>query len=350
MSQKANKRSLQPNKDPATTSSLSATETSPYPKGSSFQPYVPLTSKSNKRKRDDDGLEKQEGFRDFMDTMQASGSKPTWSDGTRVAAATHTPSTHSPPTIATADAADGTPTKRGGKNEQSRRDPNSESGLVAQDDSSSAKKKKRRKKPELAEETSIARLLPSKSAAGKDERVPLSDKEAAGKKERKHKTEAAADDGHESQTRRECSKSSDEAKGGVHSLEHAYGFAKDDADHGQPQNVKNDSDWLRERTNRVLDLVDHDEIPIPKSRTAATEHSDSSSHYSEGHAERQMPAASVAQQAVEQSLANGRLFIRNLPYSASEAEIQDLFAKYGKVTEVSHYAFRFLLILFVMIS
>jgi hypothetical protein len=271
-----------------------------------------------------------------MDTMQTSGSKPTWSNGTHAAAATHTPSTHNPPTVVTADAADDAPRKLAKSDKKSRKGQNSESGLVAQDRSTSTQRKKRKKKPVSAEETSITKPLPSNATVVKDEGVTLAEKEATGNKRRKYQSEAAADDGCEPKNRRDWSKSSNEAKGGVLSQENASGFAEDDADHGQLENVKNDSDWLRERTNRVLDIVDDDEIPIPKSPSAASEDSDSSSRCSEYHTERQMPAAPLPQHILEPSLGNGRLFIRNLPYSASEAEIRDLFAKYGKVTEVSH--------------
>ena len=281
-----------------------------------------------------------------MDTMHASGSSPTWSNGTHATAATRAPRTRSPPAVATADAAHGTPTQLAKIDKKTGKGQNFESGLVAQGDSTSAQRKKRRKKPELTEGMGIARQSPLNATAVKDADVGLAVKETTETEKRKHKTEAATSDSRESQTRTEWSRSSTKAKYGE---ENASSFVEDGADHSQLENVKNDDDWIREKTNRALDLVGYDGMPVPESPSATSEDGGSSSRRSEHHAVCQVQAAPLAQRT-KQSLGNGRLFIRNLPYTASEVEIQDLFAKYGRVTEVSHQRLSFFPHSFMMIS
>jgi len=134
-------------------------------------------------------------------------------------------------------------------------------------------------------------------------------------------------------------KSSKEAKGGDESIDDASGLNEEDADRTQLEDMRTDSDWLRARTNRILDLVDVQEVPTRASDHAVSEGSNNSSSGSYHESEPYMTALShVGQHDFEESLANGRLFIRNLPYSADEADLRNLFSKYGKVNEVSRRA------------
>lgn len=108
-----------------------------------------------------------------------------------------------------------------------------------------------------------------------------------------------------------------------------------------------DDDWLRSRTNRLLDLVDPDELdltPVPV-RPAPVTQSSKPSTSEDVDMDRVSPDLDVAHdpavEQVEDNSAAGqirrtsRLFIRNLPFKATEAELRHHFAKYGEVEEVS---------------
>jgi multiple RNA-binding domain-containing protein 1 len=108
-----------------------------------------------------------------------------------------------------------------------------------------------------------------------------------------------------------------------------------------------DADWLRSRTNRVLDLVEDDEIP---SRTAAQPSTvpDDAEEAEEQPAEPdnespQQKSPEVADPDVANSepsemdkiRENGRLYLRNLHFDVSSDDLQDHFSKYGPLEEVS---------------
>lgn len=347
MSQKATKHLGQSNTDSATSSSQPALRTGAKAKASSFQPYVSLVSTSNKRKREDYGQERQEDFRDFMDTMRTSGSKPTWSNGTDAAATNPTESSHSPQTVGIPVSGDGSLKKLKRKDKKGRKNQLPESGLTTQDYTTTKRRENIRNDAELVQDSNGSGGPPSKNATTvKEKDVGQSGEEATEKKKKKKwKAPAADNDGHEAETEHEPgvakiknkkgSKSFKDAEGGVDFLDNASGLDEDDADRTQLADMKNDSDWLRERTNRVLDLIDSDEVRIPRSGPELSGDGDSFSSDSEHEAVPQMPGSSVVEHNIEQSLGNGRLFIRNLPYSAGEVDIQTLFSRYGKVTEVS---------------
>ncbi|KAF2638359.1 RNA-binding domain-containing protein [Massarina eburnea CBS 473.64] len=103
------------------------------------------------------------------------------------------------------------------------------------------------------------------------------------------------------------------------------------------QGPVSDADWLRSRTNRVLDLVeDDDDGPPPKS------------------AETHVQATQVASQADEQPVVShraivevddvlseedkirdtGRLYLRNLSYGLTEEDLREQFSKHGSLDEV----------------
>lgn len=108
-----------------------------------------------------------------------------------------------------------------------------------------------------------------------------------------------------------------------------------------------DDDWLRTRTNRLLDLVDPDDLdlapvpvrpvqPVQASKPSISEDVD-------------MDQASPSLETIDEPVAEqiedssttgqirrtSRLFIRNLPFKATESELRHHFAKYGEVEEVS---------------
>ncbi|ETN46857.1 uncharacterized protein HMPREF1541_01046 [Cyphellophora europaea CBS 101466] len=96
-----------------------------------------------------------------------------------------------------------------------------------------------------------------------------------------------------------------------------------------------DSDWLRAKTNRTLDLQDPDvdskdtstvqqlPSPVPSKSSPAPPTQD------EG--ERPHAESSDSPAAVE--VPNGRLFVRNLAFSTSEDDLESLFSAYGKLEE-----------------
>jgi len=113
-----------------------------------------------------------------------------------------------------------------------------------------------------------------------------------------------------------------------------------------------DDDWLRNRTNRLLDLVDPADLPVGQ-ETAAKEDADvvmaeSISEVAGPNKTEQPPevdAPKVEEEGeaaedekpdpvIEAIKSNGRLFVRNLPYTASEEELREHFAPYGSLEEV----------------
>ena len=108
-----------------------------------------------------------------------------------------------------------------------------------------------------------------------------------------------------------------------------------------------DDDWLRSRTNRLLDLVEDDDIPVaPASAPTkpAAEKRDSPVAV-EPQLEPAQPAVAPAAEAPDaDSIAleeekireTGRLYLRNLHFEVAEEDIRSQFSKYGSLDEVSH--------------
>ena len=130
-----------------------------------------------------------------------------------------------------------------------------------------------------------------------------------------------------------------------------------------------DSDWLRSRTSRLLGLVDDDEfdegeknqlenqVPSRTQRLESTAKQkasppglqvpDAASHHTEKTEEAQTQAsnhdrfekrsATDRTPMVAEAEKTGRLFIRNLPYSATETELRDHFSSHGEIEEVGSF-------------
>lgn len=106
-----------------------------------------------------------------------------------------------------------------------------------------------------------------------------------------------------------------------------------------------DADWLRSRTNRVLDLVeDDDDIPSPL--PAVKHDAETTEEQPEVEVARLEPAP--ADEAQDEDAApteedkvrqTGRLFLRNLHYDVTEDDIREQFAKFGTLEEVGLHFF-----------
>ncbi|KAH7357533.1 multiple RNA-binding domain-containing protein 1 [Pyrenochaeta sp. MPI-SDFR-AT-0127] len=107
-----------------------------------------------------------------------------------------------------------------------------------------------------------------------------------------------------------------------------------------------DEDWLRSRTNRVLELVEDDEEPSAKAPPvrAASPEPQSEEHIvpdlSKDAAETRQP---VAQEQVDDAAPEeeedkiretGRLYLRNLHFEVTEDELREHFSKHGALEEV----------------
>ncbi|KAK2136609.1 hypothetical protein NOF04DRAFT_1363989 [Fusarium oxysporum II5] len=119
----------------------------------------------------------------------------------------------------------------------------------------------------------------------------------------------------------------------------------------QQEVVAEDDDWLRSRTNRLLDLVDPDDLE----RTPAQGPSTTETDHAEGGEAMELtsvdpPAtadvamnettmeASGGEPAKDDSLEairrTSRLFVRNLPYSATQEDLRETFERFGTIEEV----------------
>lgn len=115
----------------------------------------------------------------------------------------------------------------------------------------------------------------------------------------------------------------------------------------QPQEPVSDADWLRSKTSRLLGLLDEEEQAEFDAK--AQENTDASK---EAEAERdQTPVIQhtegngTDETEVDVNInlirSSARLFVRNLPYDAKEADLESFFAPFGKIEEVSIFLFAF---------
>lgn len=114
--------------------------------------------------------------------------------------------------------------------------------------------------------------------------------------------------------------------------------------------VANDDDWLRSRTNRLLDLMDPDDLPQeridareasvpeptpddrPKQKETANETGEGVTTTDLEHTATETEAA--APDSLDLIRRTSRLFVRNLPYGATEDDIRECFEKFGAIEEV----------------
>lgn len=115
----------------------------------------------------------------------------------------------------------------------------------------------------------------------------------------------------------------------------------------EPAPDATDDDWLRSRTNRLLDLepMTTAVMPITKEATHADDRVDrhqSASFEDLGQETANADAAGsethdnedTLDQTMETIRASGRIFVRNLPYSATEDDLRKHFETFGTLEEV----------------
>ena len=111
-----------------------------------------------------------------------------------------------------------------------------------------------------------------------------------------------------------------------------------------------DDDWLRSRTNRLLDLVDADDLPTatPHSKDEPAPPSIDKGGETQADADDEMQDAADENPGAETPVQENRspqdlirrtsrLFIRNLPYTATEDDLRAQLGKFGVVEEVRSY-------------
>lgn len=121
-----------------------------------------------------------------------------------------------------------------------------------------------------------------------------------------------------------------------------------DSDTGTRDVAATDDDWLRSRTNRLLDLVDADDpdaVPAPKvvpsllPPAPSVDDAAQQTEMEQARQDRRMPSVSEkdrAGDALDLVRKTSRLFVRNLPYSATEDDLRSHFEKFGSIEEVSY--------------
>lgn len=116
-----------------------------------------------------------------------------------------------------------------------------------------------------------------------------------------------------------------------------------------------DDDWLRGRTNRLLDLMDPEDIQAATSglesadtdaaaeTTAVPLGPDKVKETPSAEKDNEENDVEKSDPVIEAIQSNGRLFVRNLPYTASEDDLRNHFKPYGSLEEVRRPDFRYFL-------
>lgn len=284
---------------------------------STFSPYESLNTKtSSKRKRADEEDQTKER-KEYMEAMQ-SKSTSTWANGQSIS---------NPDDIRASkrdDVADQSTTTSGKseKRVESRQDTNEQETLATETSEAQRKRRKREKREKEMADAS------SKTGA----EAVIDDKEARKKRKAEKKAKKL--------------KAKPTAEGGVEPLnDDASGVDDAETDLAQPEIPRSDNDWLRGKTSRLLDLLDPDEQTNKQGTTmqqydTQTDSSDEGEEMNietkPGHVVSDPTSATADNHSRAKSIAvsNGRLFIRNLPFSTTEADLESTFARYGTIVEV----------------
>ena len=101
-----------------------------------------------------------------------------------------------------------------------------------------------------------------------------------------------------------------------------------------------DSDWLRGKTSRLLDLMDEDDPNLAPSPVAIQMDLEEPSNTSHANTQGDPTHPKFDEDgdeptSISLSIPNARLFVRNLPFNASESSVREAFSPYGRISEVS---------------
>lgn len=111
------------------------------------------------------------------------------------------------------------------------------------------------------------------------------------------------------------------------------------------QPAATDDDWLRSRTNRLLDLVEDDDVPVAPvsaAKNPAVEKRDSPvamEQQPEPTKSSDEPVVESGSSEEDKIRETGRLYLRNLHFEVTEEDIRTQFSKYGSLDEVSRMLF-----------
>lgn len=111
------------------------------------------------------------------------------------------------------------------------------------------------------------------------------------------------------------------------------------------QPATTDDDWLRSRTNRLLDLIEDDDVPVAPA--SAPSKPAAEGRIFPGTAEQPVELTQPAEEPIASAAASeenkiretGRLYLRNLHFEVAEEDIRNHFSKHGALDEVSHTPF-----------
>jgi multiple RNA-binding domain-containing protein 1 len=120
-----------------------------------------------------------------------------------------------------------------------------------------------------------------------------------------------------------------------------------------------DVDWLRSRTNRLLELVEDDEqsapaAPLPKAQSAQPVQPvqpivpEAVAQPEEVEEPEPRPEDVPPSAEVDKIRDTGRLYLRNLHFDITEEELREHFSKYGTLQEVSLLTIFFFLFFFML--
>lgn len=123
-------------------------------------------------------------------------------------------------------------------------------------------------------------------------------------------------------------------------------------EHNSENVPKSDSDWLRGKTNRLLDLVEEGTPQIrpslPQDDATGLVLEDASNDQKDDQT-RDADNSNSPETTQTLSIPNARLFIRNLPFDTREEELRGAFSRHGRISEVGAFYLPFHSI-FMMIS
>ncbi|KAI6266025.1 hypothetical protein MCOR27_011174 [Pyricularia oryzae] len=238
-----------------------------------------------------------------------------------------------------------------------------EAARAAKPEAESAPKKQKRKRdeldmadPKLKEYLETMNLKPGGAAAESSAMIVDADQSGANPNEALVGLENESDDEYEEIPARPVKRQAVEAKDATAAAVKAAPAEvlppseapapQESADASAQADVKpaNDDDWLRSRTNRLLDLVDPDdpkalqpvsvdEGPAPVLEVAPETDQSPQDDVQE---EQTKPVPEKVQKddPVESVRKTSRLFVRNLPYSATEDDLKSVFGAFGPLDEI----------------